>query len=62
VKVDELGAEAAAVTVVEMRAGDAMPSEDIAQFHADRPFVFAIYSREDGTIAFLGVVSDPTQE
>ncbi len=59
VKVDELGAEAAAVTVVIMRDGAAMPPEDIAEFHADRPFVFAIYSREDGTIAFLGVVNNP---
>ncbi len=62
VKVDELGAEAAAVTVVEMRDGAAMPPEDIAEFYADRPFVFAIYSQEDGAIAFLGVVSDPAQK
>lgn len=62
VKVDELGAEAAAVTVVIMRDGAAMPPEDIAEFHANLPFVFAIYSREDGTIAFLGVVNNPAQE
>lgn len=62
VKVDELGAEAAAVTVVIMREGAAMPPENLAEFHADRPFVFAIYSKEDGSIAFLGAVNDPSQE
>ena len=61
VKVDELGAEAAAVTVVEMNESAVMPPEDAAVFHADRPFLFAIYSREDGTIAFLGAVTDPSQ-
>ncbi len=62
VKVDELGAEAAAVTVVTMRESAAMPPQNAAVFHADRPFVFAIYSQEDGAIAFLGVVNDPSQE
>lgn len=61
VKVDELGAEAAAVTVVTMEESAEMPSENAAVFHADRPFVFAIYSQEDGTIAFMGVVNDPSQ-
>ena len=61
IKIDELGAEAAAVTAVVMEAG-AMPPQDIREFHADRPFAFAIYSQEDGTIAFLGAVNDPTQE
>jgi serine protease inhibitor len=62
VKVDELGAEAAAVTVVPMNEGMAMPPENTAVFRADRPFLFAIYSQEDGAIAFLGAVNDPTQE
>jgi serpin B len=62
VKVDELGAEAAAVTIVEMNESAVMPPENAAVFHADRPFVFAIYSQEDGTIAFLGAVNDPTQK
>ncbi len=61
IRVDELGAEAAAVTEVQMGL-TAMPPQDIPQFYADRPFVFAIYSQEDGTIAFLGAVNDPTRE
>jgi serpin B len=59
--VDELGAEAAAVTAVEMVATGA-PMEDPTTFYADRPFLFAIYSQEDGTIAFMGVVNDPSEE
>ena len=61
VRVDELGAEAAAVTSVEMSL-TAMPMEPPVTFHADRPFVFAIYSQEDGTIAFLGAVNDPSHK
>ncbi len=60
VRIDELGAEAAAVTVVEMEAGAAMQVTEPPKFYADRPFLFAIYSLEDGTIAFLGAVNDPS--
>lgn len=59
IRVDELGAEAAAATVVEMTAECA--PEEPKYFAADRPFVFAIYSLEDSTIAFLGVVNNPTK-
>ncbi len=61
IRVDELGAEAAAATAVIM-AATAAPAEDPLTFYADRPFLFAIYSQEDGTIAFLGAVNDPAQE
>jgi serine protease inhibitor len=61
VRVDELGAEAAAVTSVEMTA-TAMPMEPPLTFNANRPFLFAIYSQEDGTIAFIGAVNDPSQK
>jgi len=60
IRVDELGAEAAAATVVSMEA-TAAPPEQVLEFNADRPFVYAIYSVEDGTIAFLGAVNNPTQ-
>lgn len=62
IRVDELGAEAAAVTEVQMGLTAAMPPENIVEFYADRPFLFAIYSQEDGTIAFMGAVNDPTKE
>lgn len=61
IRVDELGAEAAAVTVVAM-CGAGAPAEDVAEFIADRPFLFAIYSQEDGAIAFMGAVNDPAKE
>lgn len=60
IRVDELGAEAAAVTIVEAPTS-AAPIENPTTFYADRPFLFAIYSQEDGTIAFMGVVNDPTK-
>jgi serpin B len=60
IRVDELGAEAAAVTEVAVEDASA-PAEPPATFDADRPFLFAIYSQEDGTVAFLGVVNDPTK-
>jgi serine protease inhibitor len=59
VRVDELGAEAAAVTAVIINEKGASP-EPALTFHADRPFVFAIYSLEDGAIAFIGAVNDPS--
>ncbi len=59
VRIDELGAEAAAVTVVEAPAAGA-PTEEPAKFFADRPFLFVIYSLEDGAIAFLGAVNNPS--
>ncbi|MGI5848964.1 MAG: serpin family protein [Christensenellales bacterium] len=60
IRVDELGAKAAAVTAIVAPESAAPPMEEPATFYADRPFMFAIYSREDGTVAFMGVVNDPT--
>jgi serpin B len=62
IRVDELGAEAAAVTAVVAGDGAAPIEEEPPKFYADRPFLFAIYSQEDGTIAFLGAVNNPTKE
>jgi serpin B len=55
IKVDELGTEAAAATVIAM-AESAMPR---AEMSLVRPFIFAILERETGTILFLGRVMDP---
>ena len=61
IRVDELGAEAAAVTAVAAEDSGAMIEDEPPKFYADRPFLFAIYSLEDGAIAFMGAVNDPTQ-
>lgn len=61
IRVDELGAEAAAVTEVAAADGAAMIEDEPSKFYADRPFLFAIYSLEDNVIAFIGAVNDPTQ-
>ena len=62
IRVDELGAEAAAVTAVVVEERGKLPEEDMVEFYADRPFLFAIYSLEDGAIAFMGAVNNPTME
>ena len=60
VRVDEEGAEAAAVTAVVVDV-TAMPSEDpeeVIDFNADRPFLFAIYDTTDNTVLFTGVAAN----
>jgi serpin B len=58
IKVDELGAKAAAVT--EICKDTACAENEPLVFNADRPFIFAIYSKIDGTIMFIGIVNDPS--
>ena len=55
VKIDEEGVEAAAYTVM-MTAGNAMPPDEVVEFKADRPFLFAL-SDSSGLPLFLGVVN-----
>lgn len=55
VQVDEVGTEAAAVTVV----GIGVTSIGPHVLFVNRPFVVAIRERESGTILFLGKVIDP---
>ena len=57
VTIDEKGCTAAAYTVMAM-AGSAMPPAEEIDFTLDRPFVFAITSR-DGLPLFVGVVNQP---
>ena len=55
IKVNEEGAEAAAVTVAGMYATSAGPVEILkADFHANRPFVYLIRESHSGAILFVG--------
>lgn len=59
--VDEKGVEAAAYTLVALAKSAAIPVErEKIDFHLTRPFLYAIESR-DGTVLFLGVVTEPVQ-
>ncbi|MBN1926157.1 MAG: serpin family protein [Prolixibacteraceae bacterium] len=57
IDVSEKGTEAAAATVVAMLE-TAMPSSP--QFHANRPFIYAITEKETGAILFVGRINEPT--
>lgn len=60
IAVDEAGTEAAAVTVVAMRA-TGMPATPVPLV-VDRPFLFLIHDTEHGTPLFLGRVADPRED
>ncbi len=62
VKVDEKGTEAAAATVVLMRAGSAMVKEKPKVFKADKPFLFVIREKKNGNWLFIGRVDEPEHE
>ena len=55
IKVNEEGAEAAAITVAGMYTNAVGPQEyPKATFHANRPFVYAISEASSGVILFVG--------
>ncbi len=58
ITVDEEGTEAAAATVVIIRAESAPPDEPISLV-IDRPFLFLIQHKPTGTILFMGRVLQP---
>jgi len=62
VEVNEEGTEAAAATAMVM-VGSAAPSNPrpIPVFRADHPFLFLIRDNRNGSVLFLGRVTDPTQ-
>lgn len=60
--VDENGVEAAAYTMVSMRATAFLPQQlEKIEFHLTRPFFYAIEA-SDGTVLFIGTVTNPTAE
>lgn len=61
VKIDEEGCEAAAYTVMMMRAGAAMPPDEKIDFVLNRPFLFCI-SGANGLPLFVGVVNTPVSQ
>ena len=58
VKEDEDGAEAAAVTAVQMML-TGLPREEPKTLTLDRPFIYAITNNHTSEILFIGKVSNP---
>mgnify|MGYP001032177666 FL=1 len=59
VAVDEVGTEAAAVTVVEMETAEAPMEYEPIELTIDRPFIFLIRDLSSGQILFIGRVLNP---
>lgn len=62
IRIDEKGAEAAAITEVIMKTTAVFEEDPPIEFNVDRPFLFVIYDPLDGTILFVGAVAqiDPS--
>lgn len=60
ISVDETGAEAAAVTAVQMMLG-ALPREERKSMTINRPFIYAIKSAKTGELLFIGKVGNPNE-
>jgi serpin B len=56
VQVDEVGTEAAAVTIVYMF------DTALHGMYINKPFLFVIHEKETGTIVFMGRVANPVWE
>ena len=55
IEVNEEGAKASAVTIAEMELTEAGPTElSKVDFHANRPFVYAVYEASSGVLLFVG--------
>lgn len=59
IAVDELGAEAAAATLIAMPTSAPVPEEQVS-ITIDQPFVYSITHVPTGTILFIGVETDPS--
>jgi len=60
IEVNEKGTEAAAATSVEMKTEMAITDPPFFM-EVNRPFFFAIMEEKTGTIAFMGLISDPSK-
>jgi serpin B len=58
IEVAEKGTKAGAVTVVEMKAGSAAPSDEPKVVYLDRPFVYMIIDCENNIPLFIGTMTD----
>lgn len=58
INTDEVGTEAAAVTVVGVMTTSVQPSPPKATFKADRPFIYLIQENSTGAILFMGAVKN----
>lgn len=59
IDVNEKGTEAAASTVIDMRAGAAPPADIPFDMTVNRPFLFLIRDTQTGTVLFLGAIENP---
>ena len=55
IKIDEEGAEAAAITKLQLDGADFPEQQEPVKFHADRPFIYLIQEKSSGAIFFTGV-------
>jgi serpin B len=60
VDVDEHGTEAAAATAVVMESAAMEPIDKPVEFRADHPFLFLVRDRTNGSVLFVGRLSDPS--
>ena len=61
IKVNEEGAEAAAVTAVVFATKSVAEPEEPVRMTLDQPFMYAIRDRVNGTILFMGMVNTPRE-
>ena len=59
-KVDEMGTEAGAATIVAGAAAGMSPTDSFRMI-VDRPFMVAIIDSETGVVVFLGTIMDPRE-
>lgn len=60
IELNEEGVKAGAVTIVVMRAGAAMPTEEPVEMQLDYPFVYMILDMETQVPLFVGILDDPS--